>query len=68
MSSTKKAFDAVEMMRAIRDNLSAQIEGMTLEDERKWLASRDVEDPFLRRLLEKAARQGDAASSASRFG
>ena len=42
MSSAKKKFDAVEMMRAIRDSLSAEIEGMTLEEERKWLASRNV--------------------------
>ena len=62
MSSTKKTFDAVEMMRAIRDGLSAEIEGMTFEEEREWLAARDVKDPFLRRLLEKAAQQGNAAS------
>ena len=65
MSSTKKTFDAVEMMRTIRDSFSAEIEGMTLEEEREWLASRDVKDPFLRRLLEKA-RQSDATSDASR--
>ena len=29
MSDAKKTFDAVEMMRSIRDRLSAQIEGMT---------------------------------------
>ena len=68
MSSTKKTFDAVEMMRTIRDGFSAEIEGMTLEEEREWLASRDVKDPFLRRLLEKAAQRGDVASGASRRG
>ncbi len=63
MSSTKKKFDAVEMMRSIRDKLSAQIEGMTLEEELEWLASQELEDPFLERLRKKAAQQGDAADA-----
>ncbi len=66
MSSTKKKFDAVEMMRSIRDRLSAQIEGMTLEEELEWLASQELTDPFLRRLREKAAQQDDATAAASR--
>ena len=66
MSSTKKKFDAVEMMRSIRDRLSAQIEGMTLEEELEWLASQELTDPFLRRLREKAAQQADATADASR--
>ena len=65
MSSTRKTFDAVEMMRTIRDSFSAEIEGMTLEEEREWLASRDVKDPFLRHLLEEA-RRSDATSGALR--
>ena len=66
MSSTKKKFDAVEMMRSIRDRLSAQIEGMTLEEELEWLASQELPDPFLRRLREKAAQQADETADASR--
>ena len=66
MSSTKKKFDAVEMMRSIRDRVSAQIEGMTLEEELEWLASQELTDPFLRRLREKAAKQDDATADASR--
>ncbi len=60
MSSTKKKFDAVEMMRSIRDRLSAQIEGMTLEEELDWLASQDLNDPFLKRLRDRVA-QADVA-------
>ena len=63
MSSTQKKFDAVAMMRSIRDKLSAQIEGMTLEEELEWLASRELKDPFLERLRKKAAQQGDAAEA-----
>jgi hypothetical protein len=39
MSRTEKKFDAVAMMRSIRDRISAEIEGMTLEEELEWLAS-----------------------------
>jgi hypothetical protein len=69
MSSTKKKdFDAVAMMRSIRDQLSAQIQGMTFEEEREWLASQEITDPFLRRLRERAARQGAAPAGAARRG
>lgn len=53
MSSGKKDFDAVASMRAIRDRLSAEIDGMTFEEELSWLASRPLTDPFLKRLQEK---------------
>jgi hypothetical protein len=65
MSSVKKQFDAVEMMRSIRDRLSAQIQGMTLEEERAWLASQEFTDPFLRRIRDKIARQDAAAAGAA---
>ena len=63
MNRTKKQFDAVEMMRSIRNELSEQIEGMTLEEELAWLAAQDLKDPFLNRLREKAAQQAAAAAS-----
>ena len=53
MSSTKKKFDAVEMMRSIREELSSRIEGMTLEEELDWLASQDLKDPFLESLRKR---------------
>jgi hypothetical protein len=61
MSKTKKKFDAVAMMRAARDKVSAEIEGMTLEEELRWLASQELHDPFLERLRDRAAQQADAA-------
>ena len=60
MSSPKKKFDAVDMMRSIRDRLSARIEGMTLQEELEWLASQHLKDPFLRRLRDKAAQHAHA--------
>ena len=66
MSQTEKKFDAVRMMRSIRDKMSAEIEGMTLEQELAWLASQELHDPFLRRLRDRAAQQADAADDASR--
>ncbi len=61
MSETKKKFDAVTMMREARDKVSAEIEGMTLEEELQWLASQELQDPLLRRLRERAAQQADAS-------
>ena len=66
MSKTKKNFDAVAMMRSARDKISAEIEGMTLEEELKWFAAQEVRDPFLKRLLDRAAQQRLAADGASR--
>lgn len=65
MSKTKKKFDAVAMMRAARDKISAEIKGMTLEEELKWLASQELQDPFLKRLRDRAAQQADAADRPS---
>ena len=36
MSRAEKKFDAVAMMRSIRNEVSAEIEGMTLEEELTW--------------------------------
>jgi len=61
MSKPEKKFDAVAMMRSARDKISSEIEGMTLEEELKWLASQELDDLFLRRLRERAAQQAPAA-------
>jgi hypothetical protein len=66
MSRSEKRFDAVEMMRSARDKISAEIEGMTLEQELAWLASQKLGDPFLRHLRDRAAQQADAADDAGR--
>ena len=65
MSKTGKKFDAVEMMRSARDRISAAIEDMTLEEELEWLASQRIDDPFLKRLRDRAAQQADAADGLS---
>jgi len=39
---------------------------MTLEEELKWLASQDLQDPFLERLRDSAAQQAAAADHAAR--
>lgn len=36
-SNKEKKFDSVKMMRDIRDKISRDIEGMTLEEERRYL-------------------------------
>lgn len=40
MAAIKKSFDAVQMMRSIRDTLSEQIKGMTFEEERDYIRKR----------------------------
>jgi hypothetical protein len=62
MNKTKKGFDAVAMMRSIRDKVSTDIEGMTLEQELAWLASQKLSDPFLKRLRDDASQPGVADS------
>jgi len=49
------------MMRSARDRISAEIEGMTLEEELEWLASQNIADPFLKRLRDRAAQQAGGA-------
>ena len=56
MSNGKKDFDAVTSMRVIRDRLSAEIDGMTFDEEVRWLASRELSDPFLKRSLSTTLR------------
>jgi hypothetical protein len=66
MNKAEKSFDAVAMMRAARDRISAEIEGMTLQEELKWLASQDLHDPLLRRLRDRAVQHTGATGGASR--
>ena len=53
MSRVEKDFAAVKTMRSIRDKISSQIEHKTLEEELAWLASRELNDPFLEELRRK---------------
>lgn len=64
MSEAEKELDAVGMMRSARDKMSAEIEGMTLEEERAWLAAQDLGDPFLERLRARASARATPAKSA----
>ena len=62
-NGSEKEFDAVAMMRSIRDKISSEIEGMTLEEELAWLAAQQIDDPFLKRLRDKATQQGKVVDS-----
>ena len=61
MTRETKDFDAVESMRTARAAISAAIEGMSLEQELEWLASRELGNPLLERLRARAA-EGSAAA------
>jgi len=62
---TGKTFDAVQMMRSIREQMAAKIAGMRLDEERRWLRSPALSDAFLQQLMDRAAPQGEAADVAS---
>lgn len=62
-----KTFDAVHMVRAVRDEVSSTIATMSAEEENRWLRSAEFSDPTLRRLMEVAAQRA-AADAASRRG
>ncbi len=66
MGSPEKSFDAVAMMRRVREGISAKIEGMTLEEELEWLASQELGDPRLERLRARAIQQTNAGSRRKR--
>ena len=62
-SFSTKTFDAVQVIRTIRDDVSARIAPMSVEDENRWLRSTVFSNPRLRRLMQLAAQQGAAADA-----
>jgi chemotaxis regulatin CheY-phosphate phosphatase CheZ len=64
-NASTKTFDTVEMVRVVRDELSARIAMMSADEENRWLRFTEVSDPTLRRLMELAAQQGVAVGGAS---
>ena len=67
-NASAKTSDAVQTVRAVRDEVSSTIARMSVEEENRWLRSAEFADPTLRRLMELAAQQGAAADAASRRG
>lgn len=67
-SASIKTFDTVEMVRAVRDELSATIATMSADEENRWLRSTEFSDPTLRRLMELAKQIGSGDSEQSRGG
>jgi hypothetical protein len=56
-SGKKKKFDAVELMRSIRDQLVRETEGLSIADELRWWQTAELRDPKLARLAAKATQQ-----------
>lgn len=55
-------FDCVASMRKIRDQISAEIAGMSGEELARWFNSREYSDPVVRRLanpMERATSGSD---------
>ena len=53
-----KTFDAVQMTRAVRDDISSKIATMSVDEENRWIRSTQFSDPRLQRLMDLAATQG----------
>ena len=68
MNSAEKEFDAVAIMRSIRDKVSSEIKEMALQEELDWLASQDLKNPFLRRLREKTVSKNNSTFDRSKSG
>lgn len=54
-SARQKTFDAVELMRSIRDQIAIETEGMSVAEELRWLQSVQLDDPTLIRIAQRAA-------------
>ena len=65
MKKAKKEFDAVLMMREIRDRLSGQIEGMSFEEEKRFIRKHVPQPkarPTILRCSRQAAHSGEPSS------
>jgi len=52
----EKDFDCVASMREIRDEISAELAGMSGDELHRWFDSREYTDPILRRFASLAKR------------
>ena len=64
-NASAKTFDAVQMVRAVRDEMSSAITTMSVEEENRWLRTTEFSDAKLRRLMELAAQQRAGADGAA---
>lgn len=62
--ASTETFDAVRLTRVVRDDISANIAAMQVDEENRWLQATQFSDPRLRRLMDLAAQQGAAAGGA----
>lgn len=68
MTKRRKRFDAVATMRAGRDKMSAEIAGMSIEEELRWLAAQQLANRVLEHLRVRAAQHALAANGAAHRG
>ena len=65
-NASAKTFDTVQMVRAIRDEVSSAIATMSVDEENRWLRSAEISDPTLRHLMELAAQQANGGDTPPR--
>ena len=54
--ASTKTFDAVRLTRVVRDDISANIAAMSVDEEARWLQATPFSDPRLRWLMDLAAQ------------
>lgn len=64
----ERDFDCVASMRKIRDQISAEIGGMSDDELARWLKARQYSDPVVRRLADRAKRSAARSESAAGAG
>ena len=57
MARTEKQFDAVQMMRSIRDRISEEIKGMTFDEEQAYIRE-GLRDASIREVRPATADEG----------
>ena len=65
METSDKQFDAVRMMRSLRDALGEQLRGLTFEEQREYLRNR-LRSPTARSLFRDASDNPRAPSDDDR--
>ena len=54
--ASTKTFDAVRLTRVVRDDISAKIAAMPVDEEHRWLQATPFSVPRLRRLMDLVAQ------------
>ena len=67
MKKSEKSFDAVQMMRQLRDKLSAQCKDMTFEEQKRYIRERLSSKPMKEEPVASSAPPVSATGAANPY-